>query len=449
MNAGVVRPASEPPRPYRFPAHTRTRLGNGLDVLIAPVRRLPIAAIEVVVDAGAASEPDGKGGVAELAARALVEGTESMSAVELVERLERLGSAVSADADWDSATLSISAMSDRLEEIITVLAEILQTPTFPETEIERLKGERLSEIVQIRSEPRALADEWFSRKLYDVRSRYSEPIGGNAITVSSLQRTDVVEQFQRAYTPATTTVIIAGDVSEERVLATVEASLGSWRRPAPPRVHRSNRTRQSPATVLVERAGAPQSELRLGHAGPPRNTSDYFPLVVMNAILGGLFSSRINLNLRERNAYTYGARSAFDWRRDIGPFAVKTAVETGVTTQALREILNEIAAIREQSVSETELSLARDYLAGVFPIRFETSRAIAAALAQLVVYELPAGFYDEYRDRILAVAASDVLRVAREYLDPEKFLTVIVGDPNLGSGGLRDAAPETFETVSL
>jgi zinc protease len=179
---------------------------------------------------------------------------------------------------------------------------------------------------------------------------------------------------------------------------------------------------------LVHKSDAPQSEVRVGHVAIPRFHPDYFPVVVMNAILGGLFSSRLNLNLREQHAYTYGAHSAFDWRRAASPFEVSTAVETAVTADALREIVHEFTRIRETAVSEAELSLAVSYLVGVFPIRFETTAEVAGGLANVEIFRLPSNYFDTYRERVAAVTAADVLRVAQTHLDPARLQVVVVGN---------------------
>jgi zinc protease len=178
---------------------------------------------------------------------------------------------------------------------------------------------------------------------------------------------------------------------------------------------------------LIAKAEAAQAEIRLGHVGIPRKNPDYFPIVVMNSVLGGLFSSRINLNLREKHGYTYGASSYFDWRKNAGPFVVSTAVQSEVVGAAIRETLTEIDRMREEAISEEELSLATSYLAGVFPIRYETTGAIASALAALEVFELPDDFYDGYRDAIRAVSTTDVLEAARKYVDVNRLQIVVVG----------------------
>jgi predicted Zn-dependent peptidase len=202
----------------------------------------------------------------------------------------------------------------------------------------------------------------------------------------------------------------------------------------------------TPRVHIVGKADAPQSEIRVGHVSLPRLNADYFPLIVMNAILGGLFSSRLNLNLREAHAYTYGAHSGFDWRRAPSPFEISTAVETGVTANAIREIVFELTRIRESEVSDAELSLAVSYLDGVFPIRFETTAAVAGGLANLEIFRLPSDYFDSYRAHVRSVTAADVLRVAREHLDPGRLQIVVVGDPVAVNASLSEtgAGPITM-----
>lgn len=429
MTDAAVRPIPGPPRPYHFPDHTRTVLANGLTVLVAPVRRLPICALSVVVDAGAELDAPGEEGCALLTARAVAEGTRDFQGIEFTERLEGIGASLEASADWDGAHMSLAVGSERLQAALELLGAAVMQPAFPEMELLRLREERLSEIVQIRSEPRGLANENFSGVIYTPDSRYAIPLGGSDASVSALGRPAIVRHHAALYTPARTAVIVAGDVSTTAVQDMVEQVFGAWQvaesRVAPRRGSESQRRAR---VTVVHRDGAPQSEIRVGHVGVHRTHEDYFPLVLLNAILGGLFSSRINLNLREEHAYTYGAHSGFDWRRGAGPFMIHTAVESGVTAAAVGEILAELERIRKEPVTESEMSLARDYLAGVFPIRFETSLAITAALAQMVVYELPADYYDSYRERIAAVGVSDVQRVAQQHLDPGRTAVVTVGD---------------------
>ena len=432
------RPAPGPARDYRFPRFHRFSLTNGLRVIVAPVAKLPIVTILAVVDAGAAADPAREEGVASLTARAFAEGTGATDGAALTDRFERLGTALDAHADWDSAVASVTVLTGRLPEAVALMAEVLTTPIFPEREVERLKGERIAELLQLRAEPRGLADELFSRFAYDARSRYAEPEGGSAASVSSLDRARVAAFHRARYTPGATTLVLAGDVTVATAEALVTRALGAWAGHAPAAAHIDDRPATSSRAVhLVSKEDAPQSELRLGHVGVPRSHPDYFDIVVMNAVLGGLFSSRINLNLREAHGYTYGAFSGFDWRRQAGPFVVSTAVKSDVTHEAAREILLEIGRMRATTIAADELTLATSYLDGVFPIRYETTSAIAVALAGLVVHGLPDDYYDRYRSRIRAVTVEGVLEAARRYLHPGRLQLVVVGDPATVRAGLE------------
>lgn len=399
-------------------------------LVVAPVSKLPLVSIAAVVDAGASTEREGQDGVAALTAHLLLEGAAGLDGAALTDRFERIGTSVDARADWDVATISLTALAERLPEALALVRDLVCEPEFPEREVARLKDERLAELLQLRAEPGALADEQFARAVYAPTARYAAPAGGSAPSVRALTRHLVRAFYGERYRPATTTLVFAGDVTVERALTLATELFGDWRGG-----RESTSTRAidaSPSTRLVRvvgKADAPQSEVRVGHSGLPRRHPDYFGVTVMNAVLGGLFSSRINLNLREVHGYTYGAFSAFEWRRDAGPFVIQTAVKTDVTAQAIGEILTEIDRMRSTEITMEELTLATSYLDGVFPIRYETTTAIATALSNLVIHDLPEHFYDEYRMRIRNVTTEDVLRAAQQHLHPEQLRIVVVGDP--------------------
>lgn len=293
----------------------------------------------------------------------------------------------------------------------------------------RLRDERLADLAQQIAEPRGLADQRFSGFVYAGASRFARPVGGTARTVRALDQ-ETVRRFHAAhYGAATTTLVFVGDITVAEAVALAETEFGAWTSPAtatPGIIAQAAATDRR--TVIVEKAGAPQSELRVGHVGVPRAHPDHLAIVVMNAILGGLFSSRINLNLREKHAFTYGASSGFDWRRAAGPFAVRTAVKTEVTARAVEEILREIDAMRAAPPSADEVALATEYLAGVFPIRFESTDAVAGALASAMTFGLGAEWFAGYRDKVRAIGPSEVHAAARAHLDPSRLLVLAVGD---------------------
>jgi zinc protease len=424
-----LRPKAGPPRSYQFPRFTDEGLSGGVRLITAPVSKLPLVTVLVLVDAGSTREAPGKEGIAALTAAALLEGTADYNGAELAREFERLGTSLESGSDWDSAFLKITVLTENLREAATLLGHAISHPLFPEREVERLKAERLAEILQLETEPRGLADEKFSEFLYTEESRYSKPDEGGTQSIGGLSRQDVEQFYHANYKSGATTVITAGDITSDDAKELVGEILRDWRSGSPSRRQLLATTRTDRKSAhIVNKSDAPQSELRVGHIGIPRKHGDFFPTLVMNAVLGGLFGSRINLNLREVHGYTYGASSFYDWRRGPGPFVVSTAVESEVTAPALREILYEIERIRAEKISAEELSLAKDYLEGVFPIRYETTSAIASALATLAIYDLPQDYYDSYRANIHSISADAVLEVARAHLHPEQLQTVIVGD---------------------
>jgi zinc protease len=407
-------------------------LPNGVSVISAPVPKLPLVSVVALVDAGATRDPVQKDGLASLTAKLLLEGTTRLDGAALIDAFERLGASVEAGAGWDTAVVQLTALRSNVQASMDLLRDVVRQPVFPEREVTRLKAERQAERLQVRTEPRELADESFERFLYAAQSRYALPEGGRTASIGEITRDDVAGFYAGMYVPERLTVIVAGDMTEAESLALVTRAFGDWTGTPAETPAIDDRVRSPKRRVqVVAKDDAPQSELRIGHRGVPRGHPDYFKLVLMNAVLGGLFSSRINLNLRERHGYAYGAHSNFEWRRNSGPFVVSTAVESGVTADATREVLHEIDRMRAEEISTDELSLATSYLAGVFPIRYETTAAIANALTALAAYGYPDDYFDTYRDRITSVTAADVLQMAKTHLHPDELLVLAVGDPEV------------------
>lgn len=428
--SSVMRPSPGAVRPYQFPETAEATLPNGLRVVVAPMPRLPIVTVLALVDAGAVGDPVGQDGVAALTARALAEGSGTLDGAAIADRFEGLGTSFDASADWDSTVARVTVTPSRLEAAFALFSQVLRAPSFPDADVVRKREERLDDLAQLLAEPRGLADIRFTGFVY-AGARYGRPIGGQAASVRALEP-EALRAFHAAhYGPRTTTLFFVGDITVDAAVALAGRYMGEWessasaaRGVATPSAVRSETRR----TRIVTKADAPQSELRVGHIGVARSHPDYLAITVMNAILGGLFSSRINLNLRERHAFTYGASSGFDARRGAGPFMVSTAVKSEVTDRAVQEILREIDALRAAPPTEAELSLATEYLAGVFPIRFETTAAVAGALAGATVHGLGAEWFRRYRDRVQAITVEDVYRVAQAQLDPARLLVLAVGD---------------------
>jgi zinc protease len=431
VSASAIRkPTPGEAHPYAFPRFERQTLDNGMTLIVAPVHKLPLVTVVAVIEAGASCDPQGKEGLAGLVAQMLPEGTSTLDGEALALRFEGLGASIHTSADWDVATASLTVMSQLLEPALALIADMLTAPRYPARELERLKAERLADLMKLRTEPRGLADEMTSRFVYAPEARYSKPEAGSAVSVAGLGTRDVGELYSARYRPAAVTLVMSGDVTVAAATALAERVFGSWRGTIPGGQGIVDGAALTPRAVhLIAKPDAPQSELRIAHVGVPRTHPDYFRIVVMNALLGGLFSSRINLNLRERNAFTYGARSEYDWRRGAGPFVISTAVASNVTAAAAREALAEVERMRSEPVGNDELTLATSYLEGVFPIRYETTSAIAYAIATMAIYGLDESYFDTYRSNVASVTAQDVLEAARRHVLPERLRLIVVGDP--------------------
>jgi zinc protease len=435
------RPTPGTPRPYDFPAVARTRLTNGLTVAVIDLPGRPLVSASLVLLNGAVDEPDADGGATVLAARALTEGTERYDAVALVEATERLGAGLHAEAGWDATSIGVDVPSARLEAALELLAEVALRPTFPESEVDRLRDERLNDLLQAEADPRRRAEEAFASTIYTSGSAYRRPAGGLKPTVEGLDARRLRSAYERGLDPSRATLIVGGDLKGIDVPAVAERLLGGWG-PSVGATTRGAIVAESAVrqrfVKVIHRPGSVQTEIRIGHVGLPRKISDFHALSVMGAILGGLFNSRLNTKLREEKGYTYGAGAGFDLRRGAGPFAARAAVNTEVTVPAITDTLAELERIRSEPVTAAELKLARDYLVGVFPLRFETPGPVVGALAGLAVHDLPDSELTDYRVSIEAVSIEAVQAAAR-HIKTDEAAIVLVGDADAFAAELEQA----------
>jgi zinc protease len=434
-------PPPGPPRPYHFPAVTRLTLENGLRVVVAENHTVPLVAMRTLVRSGADRDPSGRAGLAGLVADLLDEGAGSRDAIRLAEDIGLLGGTLGTGADWDAAYASIDVLARNSAAMAEILADVTLRATLPADAFERVRNERLTEIFQQKDEPAAIAGKRFSSLLYGS-GVYGNSVIGTTETVSAIALADVRRYYEEHYIPNNSSVIVAGDVHAGRTIDLISGLFSSWeRKPEPPHPKIDPQRFDSSRIYIIDRPQAVQSEIRVGHVGVPRSCADYFPLAVMNALLGGVFNSRINLNLRERHGYTYGARSAFSFRRLAGPFVVAAPVRNEVTRESVSEILAELRRIRTGDIEDRELSDTKNYLMGVFPATVQSSSDIAGRLLDMELYSLPNDYFDRYRETIAAVSAADIARVAEKYIDPDRAVIVIVGSAKqirepLGSLGL-------------
>jgi predicted Zn-dependent peptidase len=417
-----------PPPSLTLPAPQHFTLDNGLRIVLMENHKVPLVEIEVLVRGGSALDPPGKTGLARMTAGMMQEGAGPRTSLEFADAVDFLGASLSAYGSIHSSGVSLFTPLSKLDSAMTLLADIVLRPSFPPRELERLRSERLNSLAQWHDQPRAIASAAFGKTLYSDTHPYGKTSLGDEASIRGIGIDDVRAFHRRIYTPGNATVIVVGDIGAGAAKDLVGRHFGSWTGGAPeiPRVERAPQV-SSREITLVDKPGAAQSEIRIGRIGTDRLTPDYFPLLVMNTILGGSFTSRLNQNLRERNGYTYGAGSGFDFRLSAGPFVASAGVQTDVTDKALVEFMKELGAIGE-AVTDEELARAKNYLALLYPSNFETISDEASQLAELVMYGLPDDSFNRYVANVMAVTKEDVLRVAREYIVPGKVAIVVVGD---------------------
>ena len=421
----ALRPAATSPRPYHFPDFERRELPSGLKVWLVPIPAREMVHAHLLVDAGASSESEEGAGIAALTAQLLVTGTQRLDAAEFAEATERLGIEVSSESSWDSARAGFASLAEHLDAGLDLLAEMVLTPRLDGSEFERLRGERLNEILQARAEPGRLAEEMFLRHVYAADVPYRRLSGGIPETIEALGVDDARRHHAEAWQPASAHLIMAGAIDPDAAYASAERAFGGWTGDGIG--HRTIEPRPAGArrVVLVDRPGSVQSELRVGHIGIDRHHAQYFPALVMSSLLGGVFGSRLNLRLREELGYTYGARCGFDPRRAAGPFTASAAAP-----------------------EDAELREVRDFLIGVFPLRFETSGGVASAIEPIAIYGLPDDWWQTYRAHTEAVGTAEAHAAARDLIRPDELLVLLTGDAAKIRGELEAADFGPLEVVT-
>lgn len=433
-------PASGPVPSLKLPPIQKRTLANGLPVWVVEMHEVPVANVSLIVKAGAAADPAGKFGLASFTAAMLDEGAGARNALDLADAIDYLGASVSTGSSFDASTVRLGSPVSKLDEALPLMADVALRPTFTPAEIERLRKERLTTLLQTRDDPSSLASAAFSRMVFGPRHRYGTFGMGNDASNGEMTAADLRGFYTRFYQPQNSHLIVVGDVTPDSILPKLEKAFGGWKNGAAPVKPAVDTAAQHGARqiYLVDKPGAAQSQIRIGWVGVPRSTPDYYPLDVLNTVLGGSFSSRLNMNLRETHGYSYGAGSSFDMRLSSGPFTASAGVQSDKTVESLQEFFKELSAIR-QPIPAEELTRAKNYEALGFPAEFETTAGMAGNLIQMVVYGLPETFFNDYVTRILAVTPADVTRVATQYIQPDKFAVVVVGDLSKIEKGIRAA----------
>lgn len=443
----TVRPPAGAPRPLVLPRFEALDGTGELDVRFAYRPGVPEVSMRLVMEGGAGVEAPENAGLASLAARLLTDGTADRDSIQMARWLDRLGIGFDASAGYSVSTVSIHTLSDVVDEAVDFLGAVVREPTFPEHEVQRVRGERLDEIDRQIDDPATVAGHALIEALYGD-GLYGRPTGGTRATVETITPDHLREFHAERYRPGQSVLFAAGDVDPGRLAESIARRFDGWtgvaeRPPAPPTPETPD-----PRVILIDRPDSPQAEIRVVTIGVPYGTEDYYAIVLANAVLGGLFNSRINMNLREDKGWTYGARSGFRFRRGSGPFVAQTAVETAVTADAFGEILDEVALMREELVTDEELELAKHALTLSLPLQFETAAHVIRRVSRQHIYDLPGDFWETYRERIEAVTAEEVREVCRTHLRRDRLTLLAVTDADQTADGLSRFGEVERQTVS-
>lgn len=432
------KPSPGPPRPVILPKVQRAALSNGLKIMLVEYHQLPIVQFNLVLQTGAVVDPPGKAGLATLTLRMIDEGTKTRTALQIAEELDFIGAKLSTSTSYDGCFIGLQTLKEHLARAVEIYADIIRNSTFPPKEFERVRKDLLTALIQQRDQPAAVATKVFARRLFGEDHPYGRPSDGTESSVTKISVDDLKSFYDAYVRPNNATLLVVGAVKLSELLPIIERSLGSWESKQVPEVNIPVPAEKANAGVyLVDKPQAAQSQIRVGHVGLPRSTPDYFPVLVMNTILGGGFNSRLNWNLREQKGYTYGTGSAFHFRKGAGPFTTMGGFRTNVTDSSVIEILKEIKRLKTEDIPEKDLRFAKDFLTRSVPRSFETPGQIAAQLSSLVLYGLPDNYFDTYIQNIESVTVADVKRVAEKYLQPESMLIAIVGDVAVIKSGLE------------
>jgi len=435
-----IMPKLGPTPRYEPPRFQRHALSNGLELLIVERHDLPIVTVDLIIKAGETSTPRGKEGLASIAASLIDEGTKTRDALQIAGELAEIGASLGASGELESTTVSLTTLTRHLDRALELYGDVIMNPSFPEKELHRLKLQRLAQLKARADDAEQTAASVFPRLIYGLDHPYGRPDVGTPATVQSITRDDAVAFVKRIMVPGNAALVVVGDVHPGALREALEARLRAWAPgPLPPAPSVSPpASPPKPAVYLIDKPAAAQSVLTVGKIGAARKSPDFFALRVLDAILGGQFASRLNMNLREDKGYSYGVRSSFSFHKGPGPFEAGGLVQTAVTKDSLVEIMKELTDITgRRPITDAELSFAKQGIIRGFPSRFETTFGVAGQIAVLVADLLPDDEFAHYQARIETITKADVDRVARQYVTPPNMSILVVGDRSQIEGPLK------------
>ena len=442
-------PKPGPSKPLQLATPVSATLSNGLTLILSERRGLPIVAANLVLKTGSDANPLDKPGLANFVAAMLDEGTATRNALQIADQVAQLGASLTTGSSMDATTASIRSLSKNFGPTLDILADIVLHPSFPAEEIERQRASRLAGLVQQRDNPAQVAALVMASALYGAKHPYGYQEVGTEASNKAIMRADMEAFWKQNFVPNNAALVVAGDISLTELRQLAEKAFGSWAKGTPARPNLGAPSTTSARIVIVDKAGSPQTQVRVAGIGAARSSPDFRPMQVMNIALGGLFSSRINMNLREAHGYTYGASSGFSFRRAAGPFQVASGIRTDVTAPAVDEIFKELRGMVERPLTDDELTKAKDAMVNSLPGAFESSANAVGNFSNVFVYDLGLDYYTKYAAQVNAVTDEQTIAMAKRYLDPSKMVVIAVGDRakieaelkklNLGAIEVRDA----------
>jgi zinc protease len=446
-------PSSSPPRPLpardvKFPPYQLQTLPNGLQVVAVPHHEQPVVSMRMIVRAGGALDPRGKNGMAGLAASLLTQGAGDKSANELNDTIDFIGGAMGTGAGTDLSFVNAVVMKDSFETGLRLLSDIARHPTFAPQEIERQRQQMLSSLQVSFEDPGFIADAVFRRLAYGFHP-YGMPQSGTPETLAAITRDDLVAFHRRNFVPNNAILAIVGDVTDQEAFAAVGKVFGDWERREVPGSTFTAPPEPTRRVILINKPDAVQTEVRVGHVGVRRNHPDYMALNLAIRILGGEGANRLHQVLRTERGLTYGASADMDTLKESGAFEASTNTRSEATGEVLRLMVDEFWRLQRERVSERELSDAKAYLTGNFPLTIETPDAIATQVLNVLFYGLPIEQLDSFRQRVNAVSVDEIERVARSYLRPDRLSIVLVGNTAAFESQLRRIGFGAYETIDM
>ena len=428
-----LKPSPEKQKKFNPPVTKRTKLGNGLNVLLVEKQELPIVTFGLLLGSGASTDPSNKPGLSALTSSMLQEGTTSHTSQEISSEFEFMGTQLNISVGRERTVFSTATIDRYFAKAMELISDIVKNPSFPPDEFDRIRKERLTSLRRLRDDSTALASRVAPGLIYGSDSAYGHPIGGTEESVGAFEIEDLIEYWKANYDPDSATLLVVGNVSLDDVKDITNKYFGDWN------VKITDNQLEKPMEslyshsanliYLLDKPGAAQSIIRCGVLGPPRINANYSSLILLDSIFGGQFTSRLNMNLRQDKGYSYGYRSWIDWHKKSSLFGFGGAVETDVTGDALNETIKEARRIiADTPVSRNEFESAKAGLIREFPSLFETQGQILEGLAQIVSYDLPDDYYNHIIDEIASTSLEDVNRVAKEILSKDRLVTLLVGD---------------------